>query len=207
MRFDRDGVRDVDVDLRAGTATGIWGDSAYIQETPWFLEPVDEIVVGSVFSYRIKNIEHVRGSRNGDDNLYGSDRDETLDGREGDDYLDGRGGNDRLYGRDGNDILRGGGSTQRAGRNDDKLEGGAGNDTFVIGYGDGFNTIHDFTNGEDRIDLSELGFASYSEVQDVTSLSANGDGIWINLSGYGGGGVFLWQYFDIDGLDASDFML
>ena len=211
LRFDRPGVGAVDVDLRAGTATGIWGDSAFILETPWFLEPVVEQVVGSVFSYEISNIEHVLGSRDGDDNLAGSDGDDTLEGKGGNDYLDGRRGNDILKGGDGDDTLRGGGSEARDELNydriDDGLNGGTGNDTFVVGYGDGVITIGDFTNGEDRIDLSELGFASHSDVLAVTSLTAHGGGIWIDLSRYGGGGIYLWQFFDIDGLDASDFLI
>ena len=164
LQFDRRGVRDVVVDSAAGTATGVWGGGAYIHRTPWFLAPVEEQAVGSIFSYEVSNIEVVWGSRVGRDRLLGSGRDERLEGREGDDFLDGRRGNDDLYGGDGSDTLIGGGSVNRDGRNDDKLEGGTGNDTFVIGYGDGdgdgVNTIHDFTNGEDRIDLHALGFAS-----------------------------------------------
>ena len=67
--------------------------------------------------------------------------------------------------------------------------------------------IEDFTNGEDRIDLNALGFASYSDVRAVTSLMENGSGIWIDLSRYGGGGIVLQNFRDIDGLDASDFLL
>ena len=204
LRFDRTGVGAVDVDLRAGTATGTWGDSAFTHETPWFLEPIVEQVVGSVFSYRISNIEEVRGSNNGNDRIYGSDGDNRIEGRGGDDILDGRGGKDRLYGGDGNDILVGRGGA--ADRDDDQLHGGAGNDTFII-RGNGTNTISDFANGEDRIDLNTWGFSSHTDVLAVTSLTADGDGIWIDLSRYGGEGVFLWQYFDIDGLDESDFLL
>ena len=202
LRFDRTDVRDVHVDLQAGTATGIWGDRAFILMSPYFLEPVVEQVAGSVFSYEISNIERVRGSNNGNDRIYGNDGDNRIEGRRGDDMLDGREGNDTLNGDDGDDILVGNGGADR----DDKLNGGAGNDTFVI-RGDGTNTIEDFTNGEDRIDLTTWGFASHSDVLAVTSLTAEGNGIWIDLSGYGGEGVFLWQYFDIDGLDASDFLI
>ena len=206
LRFDRTGVGNVVVDLSAGTATGMWGDSAFTHETPWFLEPIVEQAVGSAFSYTISNIEHVRGG-GGDDSLTGSNGDDTLEGRGGNDYLDGRRGNDNLRGGDGNDTLRGGGSVIRDDRNDDKLRGEAGNDTFVIGYGDGFNTIEDFTNGEDRIDLSDLGFSSHADVLAVTSLTREGFGTWIDLSRYGGGGIVLWQFFDIGGLDASDFLI
>ena len=210
LRFDRSGVGAVEVDLRAGTATGVWGDSAFTHESPWFLEPIVEQVVGSVFSYTISNIEEVRGSNNGNDRIYGSDGDNRLDGRGGDDILDGREGNDRLYGGDGNDVLWGHGGADR----DDKLNGGAGRDTFVI-RGDGTNTIEDFTNGEDRIDLNGWGISSHSDILAAASLTADGNGIWIDLSrwsgpgdgGAPGEGIFLWQYFDIGSLDESDFLL
>ena len=184
VRYDAFGALfELAVDLQAGTATGTWN--------------------GRGFSDRLSNIESVRGSHR-DDWLAGSSGADRLEGRNGNDILEGRGGNDKLYGGNGNDILRGGGT---GGSGDDKLNGGSGRDTFVIGYGDGVNTIEDFTNGEDRIDLDALGFSSQIEVRNVTSLTADGNGTWIDLSRYGGGGIMLWQYFDINGLDASDFLL
>ena len=188
LRFDRTGVGDIVVDLSAGTATGIWGDSAFTLESPWFLEPITEQVVSNTFSYTISNIEHVRGGE-GNDRLYGSRS------------------NDRLEGGPGNDILQGNGSPSTGHHDDDELHGGAGNDTFVLGRGDGVTPIEDFTNGEDRIDLNALGIASYSDLRAVTSLMDDGSGIWIDLSRYGGGGIVLENFRDIDGLDASDFLL
>ena len=154
------------------------------------------------FFHTISNIEQIRGG-NSDDTIRGGAGDERLEGRNGDDSLDARGGNDRLYGGNGNDILRGGGTAG----GDDKLNGGAGRDMFVIGYGDGVNTIEDFTNGEDLINLNEVGFSSHSEVRSVTSLTPDGNGTWIDLSRHGGGGIMLWQFFDINALDSSDFLL
>jgi serralysin len=58
--------------------------------------------------------------------------------------LNGAGGNDDLYGGKGNDMLT----------------GGAGADEFHFAKGDGKDTITDFTNGADTIDLSHLSTVS-----------------------------------------------
>ena len=54
--------------------------------------------------------------------------------------LNGGAGNDNIHAGVGNDILT----------------GGAGDDTFVFYYGDGNNTITDWTNDEDSIHLYGL---------------------------------------------------
>ena len=94
LRYDRSRVEAVTVDLEAGTSTGVWR--------------------GDNFTHTISNIEHVRGSNSGDDNLSGANGTNV--------YLDGRGGNDTLLGRDGDDTLKGNSG-------DDSIDGGAGNDT------------------------------------------------------------------------------
>ena len=93
---------------------------------------------------------------NGNDNL--------LDGGAGNDKLSGGAGNDKLYGGAGNDMLLGGAGNDvldggagndalYGGAGTDTLSGGAGRDTFVHygGYGD--ETITDYTEGEDKIQL------------------------------------------------------
>ena len=87
LRFDRFGVRNVSVDLQAGTATGTWGDAPFTY-TIDHLNSAEERLVGTFFSYRISNIERVLGS-NGDDVLRGSGRDERLEGKDGVDRLEG----------------------------------------------------------------------------------------------------------------------
>jgi Ca2+-binding RTX toxin-like protein len=90
---------------------------------------------------------------------YLADNDDFLDGGAGDDHLDGGSGNDLLLGGDGNDYLYGGddgfavppygggeyygggefgygGRNEGEPRNDDYLDGGAGNDVLVGGTGD-----------------------------------------------------------------------
>lgn len=104
----------------------------------------------------------------------------------GSDIINGTDSNDVLNGRGGDDIIDGGFST-------DNLFGGQGDDTFSfsaledssINSSDLNNesltystidTIHDFTQGEDQIDLSALGFDGIVE-GDGYVLDDNDDGI------------------------------
>ncbi len=65
----------------------------------------------------------------GDDTLEGDDGDDVLAGGEGDDTLNGGAGRNSLYGDKGNDTLLSSGS--------DYLDGGGGNDTFVVSVAKG----------------------------------------------------------------------
>ncbi|MCB1340439.1 MAG: hypothetical protein KDK24_05110 [Pseudooceanicola sp.] len=71
----------------------------------------------------------------GDDDLDGGAGRDTLKGNEGDDSLEGKKGRDTLRGMDGDDTLLGGthNDTLFGGRDDDTLDGGVGSDTL---YGD-----------------------------------------------------------------------
>ena len=86
LRFDRPGISDLDVDLGTGTAAGTWNSSA--------------------FTYRISNIEAVRGG-SGNDTLRGSAGDDRLEGGDGDDSLTGAEGRDTfVFGAgDGSDTI------------------------------------------------------------------------------------------------------
>ena len=95
----------------------------------------------------------------GANTLTGTDLLETINGLDGNDILNGMGGADvlngglgadKLNGGDGDDVLVGG-----AGQ--DTLTGGAGADRFVFGPGDGANTIADFQDGIDHIDVTAYG--------------------------------------------------
>ena len=86
----------------------------------------------------------------GSDVLFGGLGADTLFGGKGADTLFGYGGFDTLSGGIGNDILIGGAG-------DDTLYGGLGADRFVLGFGDGYDTIMDFSRAQgDRIDLRSI---------------------------------------------------
>ena len=134
---------------------------------------------GNGFSYRISDIEEIR-SGPGDDNLRGDAGNNTLRGYAGDDILEGGAGDDRLHGGDGDDV-------------------------FIFGPGHGRDEIVDFTDGDDVIILLGLGL-SKSDVMSVAGPWSEGVGVWIDLTGHGGGQISLWG-FDFNNLDGSDFLL
>ena len=85
---------------------------------------------------------------------------------------------------------------------DDTLTGGDGADKFVFASGHGNDTITDFIDGEDMIDLSA--FTDIGGFGDLT-VTQVGNGVQIDLSGYGGGTITL-QNFMLSDLDATDFV-
>lgn len=140
----------------------------------------------------------------GDDTIEGGGGSDNLYGEEGDDDLDGGTGHDRLFGGEGDDTLAGGGGNDLllGGEGDDTLSGGAGEDVFAFGHGCGLDTVTDFTQGEDRIDLSALqGIAGFGDLQIETYATTT----VIDLSNHGCGMVRLENTASED-IDASDFV-
>ena len=139
----------------------------------------------------------------GDDFLSGGEGDDTLHGGEGDDVLYGLSGNDTLHGGAGFDILDGGEGNDWlfGGEGNDTLYGGEGADTFVFEPGN-TGEIRDFTDGEDVIGFSAI--SGISGFEDLT-ITADGDNAIIDLSAHGGGSIVL-HNFDVDDLDAGDFV-
>ncbi len=84
LRYDRSGVEAVTVNLMTGIATGTWD--------------------GESFTDTFSNIEHLRGSRDGNDVLIGNADANYLRGMGGDDTLTGGAGNDTLRGEAGFDT-------------------------------------------------------------------------------------------------------
>lgn len=112
-------------------------------------------------------IENASGG-SADDRLTGNGLSNTLWGNSGRDTLDGLDGTDRLFGGLGVDVLRGGTGTDFlfGGNEADRLYGDEGNDTltggaardqFYFTAGTGTDTVTDFRDGEDRINVTGRG--------------------------------------------------
>ncbi|MGV3552883.1 M10 family metallopeptidase C-terminal domain-containing protein [Rhizobium sp.] len=94
----------------------------------------------------------------------------NLNGKGNDDQSDlyGNSGNNKLYGFDGVDILDGK-------KGSDSLYGGEGADTFVFKTGYGHDTIMDFEEGLDKLDLRKWNaIKDFADLADHAS-SKNGD--------------------------------
>ena len=135
------------------------------------------------------------GPSGGDDVIEGGPGDDRLYGGIGNDTLEGGPGDDELYGGPDDDVLDGG-------EDDDRLTGGPGNDVFLFRAGDGEDTVVDFTDGEDRIDLTSF---ALTDISDLT-LETVSDGVRIRLSAQGGETILL-EDVQVADLDAADFLL
>lgn len=119
----------------------------------------------------------------GDNELRGGSGRDTVNAGNGDDRIFGDGGADTLHGGAGNDTIRGGGAadTINGGQGDDLLIGDWGRDRFVFVPGGGNDTIRDFEDGRDIIDLSAYGFGSLAEITNLADV-VNGD-VVLSLTG------------------------
>jgi len=112
-------------------------------------------IIEEIFVVDTSSTRNVINGTPGNDNQTGTTGNDIINGSEGNDVLTGLRGNDVLNGGDGNDILSGGKGfdTLNGGLGNDNLVGGLGNDVFVLGAGLGVDTISDFTNSQDTIQL------------------------------------------------------
>ncbi|MCY4362838.1 MAG: hypothetical protein OXE42_11750 [Gammaproteobacteria bacterium] len=164
----------------------------------------------------------------GDDRLWGMSGADRLDGGDGVDIAvywvsdtavtisledgTGQGGHaegdvfvsiEGIEGSNHDDILAGDSGANRlsGGYGDNVLEGGDGPDQFIFDWVNGDDTILDFTDNEDLIDLSATDLSGF----DALILSSDSNGVTIHMTTSGGGSIFL-EGFDIANLDASDFL-
>jgi Ca2+-binding RTX toxin-like protein len=115
------------------------------------------------------------------DILIGTSGNDIINGVEGNDVLMGLRGNDILVGGDGSDVLNGGKGfdTLNGGLGNDILVGGGGNDVFVLGAGLGVDTIADFANSQDTVQL--INGLTFRQL----SISPGTDGTLITVAGSG----------------------
>ncbi len=101
---------------------------------------------GADVLYGEKDNDLLKGE-GGDDTLYGGKGKDTLYGGNNDDVLYGNADDDKLYGDIGNDSLNGGDGN-------DTLTGGKGADVFIYKFGEGNDTITDYTASQkDKIQI------------------------------------------------------
>ena len=111
----------------------------------------------------------------GDDLLIGGSGNDFLSGNDGSDTVYGDQGNDDLSGGPGSDFLIGGAGSDRlnGGQGSDTLVGGSGNDTFIfdtaLNQQTTRDTIVDFVQEQDKIELDQTIFSSLPEEESLFS--------------------------------------
>jgi Ca2+-binding RTX toxin-like protein len=208
--------------------TGVTIDLAAANYTAYIVDPVlGPITVFGTFV----NIEGAVGS-DGNDTLlgtsgdepilYGSDGNDIIRGLEGNDHLGGGPGDDDVYGGPGDDSLENKWGIDRAyggAGNDtiysmgdgtaDVISGGSGCDTFKFDGSFGVDTILDFEDGCEQIDLTD--YTRWRLDYRDLNITESGPDIlidfWFNKLG-GAGGTIILQNGVTNGvsLDPSDFV-
>lgn len=121
---------------------------------------------------------------------------ENAKGGSGDDKITGNVAANKLFGQGGNDRLDG--TKDKKG---DVLVGGAGADDFVFKKGYGRDTVRDFKNGADDLDLRSFNMSANQVLNKAVKVGAD---VHIKM---GDGDVLVLKKFAFNDLDASDFLL
>ncbi|MEH2060844.1 MAG: cadherin-like domain-containing protein [Nostoc sp.] len=121
-----------------------------------------DLVKSSVTLVLLANLEYLTLTGGGAINGTGNTLDNILTGNTGANTLTGGDGNDTLFGNSGNDTLLGGAGDDllAGGIGRDMLTGGSGRDSFNLAGSrtGGYDTITDFTHGDDSILVSKAEF-------------------------------------------------
>lgn len=139
--------------------------------------------------------------------LSGGKGSDILRGQDGKDFLLGGGGRDRLFGGNDNDQLSGGagGDFLRGNKGNDLLAGNSGKDRFAFGKNDGKDTILDYVDGEDKIDLKKFKFKKKSDaLKHFNELGgANDDKVQFKYNGT----TIKIKGVDLKDMDAGDIII
>ncbi len=184
-----------DVIKAAGTLTGVihggLGDDVVTLASPATLyvelanEGTDTVRISA--TYRLgANVENLTLLGKASHTGIGNRLDNSITGNKGDNALYGLDGVDTLDGGKGNDLLTGGGDT----------------DMFVFKPGCGRDTITDFEDGVDCIDLIAFGINGISSIDDL-AISQPGDDAVIRI---GDRDVLILRHVDAGSIDAGDFL-
>jgi Ca2+-binding RTX toxin-like protein len=156
------------VDGGDGSDTVDYGDTAL----DWTVDVAFHSATAGVplfgaYTHTLVGIEHVT-TGSGHDTVIGDSGSNTINGNDGDDSLSGAAGNDTLNGGKGSDTLAGGAGI-------DRLFGGADDDVFVFDTASQTDTVFDFEDGIDRLDLSAL--AGYQSFEALSILDMSGNAV------------------------------
>jgi len=161
----------VDVDLAAGTARDVFGDTdTFVLKGG--LSGVDEVEGTSLADTMVGDAGHNEfHGAGGNDSLAGGGGNDRLEGGAGSDFIIGDAGDDIVWGNS-DDPAPPDGAT-------DTMQGGAGNDIFVIENGGGVERILDFDTAggddEDSLDLAALLEDNFGDGDDIDSFVALSD--------------------------------
>ncbi len=145
----------------------------------------------------------------GDDNIKGNGGDDIIRGNGGSDAIRAGGGADNVKGGGGNDLILGGGGpdrlnggggadTLKGNGGDDMLKGNGGADVFQFRANDRNDTILDFRQGQDKIEIQ-------NGANNFEALRIEQDGQDV-LIGFGAAGQVRVVTDDAASFDASDFI-
>ena len=172
--------------------------------------PGDDLIYGG------RGDDYMNGAA-GNDTIRAGAGDDVVEGRNDDDQIFGQAGNDSLYGGSGQDTLRGGTGNDlvEGGNHDDTLygnegadtlSGGNGDDTFVFVPFDGIDTVTDYTDGDDLLDVTAFAFTSFaSDIQPF--MIQSGPDVVIDLSFGAVTNSVTLENTLLANIDASDFLV
>ena len=94
------------------------------------------------------------------------------------------------------------------GAGNDTLEGGAGADVFVFNHEDGQDTVNDFEDGIDRIDVSSYEFTDDALLSLLSGLQVNDQGgVVINFDLSDASDTITLYGVSVGAIDSADFII